>query len=751
VHYIRQLPAVIILLLILILASATFPERSKGAEWAYENIYGTRWFAGLWGAVAVAIIAGMVWGRLYRNLPVLLLHFSFLLILAGALCTKLFAVQGYAVLHTGRTCEEMQAGKALLPLPFALEPDTFYVEYYPGTDAPSDYVSHFSICDLSSGTVTKGIVSMNRIFTCEGFRFSQSSFEEDLKTSVLSVNRDVWGIPVTYAGYALFVVSMIWFLLSPRNAFRRLLSHPAMKKAMVALLLLCPASLAAGVLTGDSLSVGKQCAADFGRLWMLYNGRISPVAVFAHDFTLKISGKTSFGYLDANQFLAGFLFFPDKWQRVALFDVKNPELKKLLNAETEKAAWMDFYDSQGRYKLDGYRKTSAPNTPPSSVRKEAEKLNDKIQLINMLHSGSLLRIYPVASGKRIQWFHPTQDLPEDVEEGNLRMIRSSLLLYYRSIVSDNEKAATETLRMIGDFQRQNAGRYLPSDTRREVELFYVKYNFTALLFKTNLTLGILALLFAFLSGRHIGKIRGLLYILLVAGLLVHTLSIALRTYISGRLPFGNGYETMLLIAWCAMFIAVLSGRTAGRRNGVSLHVPFGFLLSGCSLLVAWLSMKNPQITPLVPVLSSPLLSIHVSTIMLAYTLLGFMTLNSLTAIFRAIFAGKRKRPSLLPYLERQRIYGLVCLYPALLFLGAGIFLGAVWANVSWGRYWGWDPKEVWALITFLVYSLIIHRQPWNIPANPLRFHVFSVLSFLTVLMTYFGVNYFLGGMHSYGG
>ncbi|MDR2627471.1 MAG: cytochrome c biogenesis protein CcsA [Dysgonamonadaceae bacterium] len=208
---------------------------------------------------------------------------------------------------------------------------------------------------------------------------------------------------------------------------------------------------------------------------------------------------------------------------------------------------------------------------------------------------------------------------------------------------------------------------------------------------------------------------------------------------------------MLLIAWCAMFIAVLSGRTAGRRNGVSLHVPFGFLLSGCSLLVAWLSMKNPQITPLVPVLSSPLLSIHVSTIMLAYTLLGFMTLNSLTAIFRAIFAGKRKRPSLLPYLERQRIYGLVCLYPALLFLGAGIFLGAVWANVSWGRYWGWDPKEVWALITFLVYSLIIHRQPWNIPANPLRFHVFSVLSFLTVLMTYFGVNYFLGGMHSYGG
>ncbi|MDR2424868.1 MAG: cytochrome c biogenesis protein CcsA [Prevotellaceae bacterium] len=243
-----------------------------------------------------------------------------------------------------------------------------------------------------------------------------------------------------------------------------------------------------------------------------------------------------------------------------------------------------------------------------------------------------------------------------------------------------------------------------------------------------------------------GQQRGsrIFHTVLTASFLVHTAAIALRTYIGGRLPFSNGYETMLLTAWCAMLIAVLWGRK------IRLLIPFGFLLSGCTLLVAHIGSMNPKITPLVPVLSSPLLSIHVSVIMLSYTLFGFVALNSLTTFVRILTAGKNSGKDVETMLERNKIYSLICLYPALFLLGSGIFIGAIWANISWGRYWGWDPKEVWALITFMLYGLVFHRH-MKIVNNAFVFHVFGLYAFASVLMTYFGVNYLLGGMHSYAG
>jgi cytochrome c-type biogenesis protein CcsB len=479
---------------------------------------------------------------------------------------------------------------------------------------------------------------------------------------------------------------------------------------------------------------------------MLSNGRIMPVATFAHDFTLKLTGKTSFGYLDANQFLAGFLFFPEKWQHVALFDVKDSELKKLLNAETEKAALQDFYDAEGNYKLSSYWKALSQQTARSPQLKEVEKLNDKIQLINMLHSGNLLQIYPQRIQNRVQWYYPTQDLPTEEEQKNIQIIRQSLLNYYQAIRANDAQKTAESLQIISDFQQQNAGEILPSDTARAVEIFYMKTNFTSLLFKINLTLGLLALvsLLAF-SGKKLKTATRIFYILLIVSLLIHTLSIALRTFLAGRLPFGNGYETMLLIAWCAMFLAVLFGRK------IRILITFGYLLSGCTLLVAYIGTKNPQITPLVPVLSSPLLSIHVSTIMVAYTLLAFIFLNSFITLIHHLISTLSHSSPMSPMSQHSTQYNLICLYPALLFLGTGIFLGAVWANISWGRYWGWDPKEVWALITFLIYCLPLHQRHLKLFTHPVYFHCFCVIAFLSVLITYFGVNYFLGGMHSYAG
>ncbi|MDR2039159.1 MAG: cytochrome c biogenesis protein CcsA [Bacteroidales bacterium] len=205
----------------------------------------------------------------------------------------------------------------------------------------------------------------------------------------------------------------------------------------------------------------------------------------------------------------------------------------------------------------------------------------------------------------------------------------------------------------------------------------------------------------------------------------------------------NGYETMLILAWFGLLIGVLT------RKYAFLITVFSFLLSGFTLLVAHISSMNPQITPLVPVLQSPLLSIHVLTIMVAYGLCGFMALNSITSLI--IWASGKKKPEKQAYIERMKETSELFMYPATFLMGAGIFIGAIWANVSWGRYWGWDPKEVWALITFLLMSFTFHSKTLSWFRKPLFYHIFVLVIFLAVLMTYFGVNYILGGKHSYAG
>jgi ABC-type transport system involved in cytochrome c biogenesis permease subunit len=345
----------------------------------------------------------------------------------------------------------------------------------------------------------------------------------------------------------------------------------------------------------------------------------------------------------------------------------------------------------------------------------------------------------------VTWLQPTQQIEAGISKSDSVFVRNALTLYYYALQENKEKESTAIIKAIAGFQQQNAKHVLPSEQKRDIEIFYLKAGFTSLLFKVNLTLGLLAFL-AFFSFR--GKTKKVsqlfLYSMLIASFIVLTISIGLRAYIAGRLPMSDGFETMLVIAWCAMLPALFLSRR------MSLVIPFGFLLSGFALLVAHLGMSNPKITPLMPVLSSPLLSIHVSVIMLAYTLLAFVAINSLTTLIQILVTRSKDALVMNTILERNKIYSLLCLYPAILFLGTGIFIGAVWANVSWGRYWAWDPKEVWALITFLVYGLTLHPNILFI-ANKFWFHVFGLLAFSTVLMTYFGVNYMLGGMHSYAG
>ncbi|MDR2848262.1 MAG: cytochrome c biogenesis protein CcsA [Bacteroidales bacterium] len=296
------------------------------------------------------------------------------------------------------------------------------------------------------------------------------------------------------------------------------------------------------------------------------------------------------------------------------------------------------------------------------------------------------------------------------------------------------------------YQQKKGGDALPSATRLNVELLYNRLHLFSLLFKVCLTIGLLCLAVFILSiirNRQYPRIEAIFTPLLAVAFCIATIGLGLRTYIGGRIPLSNGYETMLLLAWLSLLTGLLA------RKYSLLIVTFGFLLAGFTLLVAHISSMSPQMTPLMPVLQSPLLNIHVLTLMVAYGLCGFMALNSLTALAVRTFG--KNRADKQAQTERMRDISELFMYPATFLMGAGIFIGAIWANISWGRYWGWDPKEVWALITFLLMSLTFHQKTITWFRNPVFYHIFVIIIFLAVLMTYFGVNYILGGRHSYAG
>ena len=578
-------------------------------------------------------------------------------------------------------------------LPFVVRLDSFRVEYYPGTEAAADYVSYLSLA-LPGGPLTERRVSMNRILRVQGYRFYQSSFDPDGEGCWLGVNHDPWGTPVTYAGYALLGLSMLAVLCSRRAGFRRLLAHPLLRRGGLFCLLLW-AGLGGN---GQAREVGggllpvlnRQQADSLARCQVVYADRVAPLNTLARDFVQKLYGRPAYKGLSAEQVLGGWLLYPEAWSREPMIEVKDARLRRLLGLETPYARLSDLFDG-AHYRLRDY--WQGGRGTDTRLSKAVLEVDEKVGLLLMLRDGLLLR-----------------PLPDD--------------------------GSVEPL----------------SACRVEAELLYNRLPFVRVLFMANLAAGLLS--FLLLLGRVVGDgrsgrwargvWRGLEWVLLLAASF-HLCGYVLRWYVGGRVPLSNGYETMLFMALCILVLACLLVRR------FPFVLPFGFLLSGCALLVAHIGQLNPQITPLMPVLVSPWLSAHVSFIMMAYALLSFLVLNGVLALFLLWRRRRGGGSGVDGRVEQLTLLSRLLLYPAVFLLGAGIFLGAVWANVSWGRYWAWDPKEVWALVTFMVYGVAFHGGCLPVFRRPGFFHAWMVLAFLAVLMTYFGVNYFLGGMHSYAG
>lgn len=748
---IKKTISAIYILVLVTMATATIVEKSQGTDYVHTHYYGAWWFVLLWAVLAVLGVFYIL-QRKVRTVSTLALHLSFVVILVGALLTHVSARRGMIHLRMGQPTDTYVAndgeqGMTTEKLPFTLCLQKFETRMHDGTQAVADYSSRFTITD--GNQKSQGEVSMNNIYSHRSYRLYQSSYDEDGKGSVLAINADPFGIPVTYTGYALLFISLVWMLIDPKGGYRRLLRSQLLRKGALLLCLLSSMSYEAKAQSTDlsQAVLPKATAEKLGELNMLYNDRICPVQTFAIDFCKKIYGARSYQGLTAEQVLSGWIFYGDTWSNEPFIKIKNGELKTAMNLPDHASLSSFFNPLMGGYTIAQYVQEYY-NGAQDKFHQQAADIDGKIQIIMELRQGTSLKVLPYTFTQNVKathehpailagstvWYSPADRLPAAVEHQHALYIKNVFSLLY----SDVRAGRTDRVNIFFDkmkkYQEVSGGNSLPSKTQYKAERINNAFPFATILFMVNLTLGFIAL---FYTVYRITKQRSLkvfdiaLPALLGISFLALTFGLALRWIISGNVPMSNGYESMLTVAWFVMLISLVM------QWRIRLVMVFGFLLSGFFLLVSHINQMDPAIGQMMPVLNSPLLSIHVSIIMMSYALLSLTFLCGVMGIF------------LRSHGEELQALSRVFLYPALATMGFGIFIGAIWANVSWGNYWSWDSKETWALITFMIYAVVVHTQSLPLFRKPLAYHVYMTLAFLSIVMTYFGVNYFLTGMHSY--
>ncbi len=714
---------------ILVLKTATIVESSKGIAFVANNIYGTTWFVLLWTLLAAASLAYFIRRKLHKKPAVLLLHLSFITILLGAFATWLTAESGQIHLRKGESTTRMHlANGENSELGFKVTLKNFRIDYYPGTDAPMDYVSELAAIDKNESQTIE--ISMNNIGSCNGYRFTQAGYDSDLNGATLGVYHDTWGIAITYTGYAMLLLSILLTLFGKSTRMRQIY-RKATAAAVIALL------LPMNVNAQESVNISKDFANDFGRLCVLSNSRISPINTVATNFVAKLSGKTSWNGMNANQVFAGWVFDVPYWESVKMIEIKDKKAQELLGLKDKWASFDDFFNEYNEYKLDLPMK-EATSKGDKQMLKHLRDADEKFNIIRMLYGGEMLKVFPY-TGKdgHLVWIAPGQSLHNVVlEEKELTFVRKSMDYLAESVITGDAERANMILKKIYNYQHVRGKKVIPSSFRIKCEIFYNSLNTQRWPTMFYLSLSLLLVVGFTIGGNMKSRFRlTTVENVLTAVMLLHTtVLLALRWYVAEHLPMSNGFETMQFMAWATLLLTIILRKIEPVKQ-------FGPLLASFALLVAMITDSNPQITQLMPVLQSPLLSMHVMVIMFSYALFGLMALIAI----QGIIADRRNDKA-----KTEKLAALSCmlLYPAVSLLAIGIFVGAVWANVSWGRYWSWDSKETWALITMLIYAAPLHKDiKWL--NKPVHVHVYMLLAFLSVLMTYFGVNYFLAGMHSY--
>ncbi len=728
----------------LLLGSATIIESFTSTSFVLKYIYTSPYFIILWAVLVLFSLVYIFKRKCYKPIVSLAIHLSFVFILFGALVTHLFGEKGVLHLRKGTPVGYFKTERGSYHhFPFKLILKDFRIDYYLATETPQDFVSLVEFYSDSHSSFSEE-VSMNHIVSYEAYRFYQSGYDPDNKGTYLSVSYDPYGVIITYLGYALLLGSMLLFFFSKKTEFSRLIKSPILKQlAIASFLLLTPFHLLLAMENETLPQVLPEATAqDFCNLYTLYNGRVCPLQSLAKDFTLKLHGKSSYKAFSSEQVFTGWLFYYYDWAKEAMIKVDSPEIKDLLGIEGNYASFFSLFNDRQEYKL-AHLSSELFQEKKSLKQKDIQKVEERYSLIVTLRMGKLIQIYPYNKAGHIKWYLPNDRFPSELSKDQQLFFRKSIAYLLELAEEKKFSEFSEFCAKVRAYQERELGaEFLPSKSRFKAEKLYNKSDYSALLFKLSLTFGLSLLIYfvyCFIKSKQL--LRFVLRLANVYALIVFlylSYYLGLRAYVSGYFPVTNGYEIMQSLAWGALLLSLIL------QSKFRIVLPFGILLSGLTLLVASLGQSSPKITNLMPVLSSPLLSVHVVTIMLSYLLCAFMMFNGLVALLLNVVSDRA-------YIQiRQlQLISQVLLYPTVFLLSIGTFIGAVWANISWGRYWGWDPKEVWALVTMLVYTFPLHSKSLKMFRTPIVFHTYMVLAFSSVLFTYFGVNYLLGGLHSY--
>ena len=666
----------------------------------------------------------------------------------------------------------LRYGAKVISLPFSVRLDKFKLERYPGSMSPSSYSSWVSVNDPERKNSFKYHIFMNHVLDYRGFRFFQSSFDPDEKGSVLSVNHDPGTLP-TYIGYLMLVIGFIWSFLSKKGRVAVLLrklekldkkalaSVAALFFVLINFVPLQAGSIDASLLSKSELktlrSIDLNHSEKFARLIVQDNGgRMEPLDTLALDVVRKISKKRSFLGLNYNQIFIGMLIEPDIYNKLRMVKIGHPLLAKKLGLPkgAKYAAFEDFFakGSKGEYKIvkDVEKAKKKRAAQRDEYDKELIKADEKLNVIYLVEQGYLLKLFPKPNDPTNTWYNPIEAVKAfPVKEG--QVVRYIISSYLKSAVdatkSGNWTKAGNAIDIITNFQKFYGSKIIPSKKKIEAEIFYNRLGLFSKISFAYMTIGVILLLLAFIAivkpKLNLKLLTNIFVALLVVTFLLHTFGIGLRWYIAEHAPWSNSYESILYIGWAT----ALAGFVFAKRSPLAFAATS--ILAGIFLLVAFISSLNPQITNLVPVLKSYWLMIHVAVTTASY---GFFALGALLAIFTLILMisqGINKKEDIKRAIKELTIINEITLLIGLALLTVGTFLGGVWANESWGRYWGWDSKETWAAVTILVYAAVVHMRFIPKLNSIYAYNVASLLAYFSVIMTYFGVNYYLTGLHSY--
>lgn len=751
------------------LAVATFIEKYHGTPAAKAMVYYSPLFFLLQFLLVVNFIAVLIKYQYLkqRRWGLLFVHTAFIIILLGALTSFQFGEEGILHIREGESTDQMTVRQGDLTtfhtLPFTVELVKFTLTRYPGSASPSSYESEVLV--HVDGKTRHERIYMNNILDVKGYRFFQASYDPDEQGTVLSVNRDVAGRNITYTGYLLLVIGLIIALIGKNSRFMKLSRRlkdlrTGVQSVVVLALLALSVSAQAKEETSPMLdavqkyTIAPEHAAKFGSLPIQSrSGRMMPINTFSSEILRKLHKADKIGKMNSDQFLLSVLAMPDMWMRVPFIALSNKELANYYDLTDGECAYLQVFDTNGNYKLQTKLEEAYNKMPAERNRfdKDLLKLDEQINIFHQLINHQMMNLFPKEDDPNHTWFSPGDDLSSFTGKDSLFVSR--ILDWYLAEVQEALKGgdwskADEVVEMIDTYQQAKNKTLDISPEKIQAEIKYNQMDVFRQCKKGYLILGGLMLVLAFAmlfqQKRWMKVGMWVLGVGVAIVFLFHMYGMGMRWYIAGYAPWSNSYETMVYVAWAT----VLAGLLFVRRSTVTFAL--ATLFGGIILFVSGLNWMDPEINPLVPVLKSPWLMFHVAVIVAAYGFFGISCLIGLTNLVMTSLMGTKHMEILKARVKELTIVNEMALWVGLALMTVGTFLGAVWANESWGRYWGWDPKETWALITMVVYAIVTHLHLVKRWYSDWLFNLCSVVAFASVLMTFFGVNYFLSGMHSYG-